>query len=61
MNILIVENEIPAADKLIGILNKIDRSITVLGVCETVEETINRLQEKPQPYPRIKNKRGALG
>ena len=49
MNILIVENEIPAADKLIGILNKIDRSITVLGVCETVEETINRLQEKPQP------------
>jgi len=49
MNILIVENEIPAADKLIGILNIIDRSITVLAVCETVEEAINRLQEKPQP------------
>ncbi len=49
MNILIVENEIPAADKLIGILHKIDKSITVIDVCETVEETINRLQEKPLP------------
>jgi len=49
MNILIVENEIPAADKLIGILYKIDKSITVMGVCETVEEAINRLQEKPLP------------
>ncbi len=49
MNILIIENETPAADKLIGILGKIDKSITVLGVCETVEETINRLQQNPQP------------
>ncbi len=49
MNILIVENEIPAADKLVRILKKIDKSITILGVIETVEETINRLQEKPQP------------
>ncbi len=49
MNILIVENEIPAADKLINILKNIDKSITVLGVTETVEETINRLQETPQP------------
>ena len=49
MNILIVENEIPAADKLIRVLKKIDKSITILGVVETVEETINRLQERPQP------------
>ena len=49
MNILIVENEIPAAEKLIRILKKIDKSITVLGIIETVEDTINRLQEKPQP------------
>ncbi|MCX6253848.1 MAG: LytTR family DNA-binding domain-containing protein [Bacteroidia bacterium] len=49
MNILIVENEIPAADKLVRVLKKIDKSITVLGVIETVEEAINRLQEKPQP------------
>jgi DNA-binding LytR/AlgR family response regulator len=49
MNILIVENEKPAADKLVRLLMKIDKSITVLGVSETVEETINRLQENPQP------------
>jgi DNA-binding LytR/AlgR family response regulator len=49
MNILIVENEMPAAEKLIRQLKKLDKSIAVLGVIETVEETINRLQEKPQP------------
>jgi DNA-binding LytR/AlgR family response regulator len=49
MNILIIENEKPAADKLVRLLMKIDKSITILGVIETVEETINRLQEKPQP------------
>jgi DNA-binding LytR/AlgR family response regulator len=49
MNLLIIENEKPASDRLIRILNKIDRSITILDVIETVEEAINRLQEKPQP------------
>lgn len=49
MNILIVENEKPASDKLVRVLMKIDKSITILGVIETVEETINRLQENPQP------------
>jgi DNA-binding LytR/AlgR family response regulator len=49
MNILIVENEMPAAEKLMSILAKIDKSVTVLGVTETVEETINRLQEPPRP------------
>lgn len=49
MNILIIENEKPAADKLVRLLMKIDKSITILGVIETVEETINRLQEKPVP------------
>ena len=49
MNILIVENEMPAAEKIVRILKKIDKSITVTGVLETVEETINRLQEKPLP------------
>lgn len=49
MNILIIENEKPAADKLVRVLMKIDTSITVLGVIESVEEAINRLQEKPQP------------
>jgi len=49
MNILIVENEKPAADKLVRLLMEIDNSLTILGVIETVEGTINRLQEKPQP------------
>jgi DNA-binding LytR/AlgR family response regulator len=49
MNILIIENEKPAADKLIRLLMKIDKSITILGVIETVEETINRIKEYPQP------------
>ena len=48
MNILIIENEKPAADKLVRLLMKIDKSITVLGIIETVEEAINRIQEKPQ-------------
>ncbi len=49
MNILVVENEMPASDKLIGMLYRIDKSINILGVCESVEETINRLQDSPQP------------
>jgi DNA-binding LytR/AlgR family response regulator len=49
MNILIIENEKPAAEKLVKVLMTIDKSITILGVIETVEEAINRLQEKPQP------------
>ena len=49
MNILIVENEKPAADKLVRLLMKIDKSVTILGVIETIEETINRLQEIPLP------------
>lgn len=49
MNILVIENETPAADKIVRLLKKIDRSITILGVLETVEESVNRLQERPQP------------
>jgi DNA-binding LytR/AlgR family response regulator len=49
MNILIVENEIPAVEKIVRVLKKIDKSITVIGIIETVEEAINRLQERPQP------------
>ncbi|TAL74321.1 MAG: response regulator transcription factor [Bacteroidetes bacterium] len=49
MKILIVENEMPAADKIVRVLKKIDKSITILGIVETVEEAVNRLQEKPLP------------
>jgi len=49
MNILVVENEKPAADRIVKMLKKSDRSINILGIAETVEETINRLQMKPEP------------
>ncbi len=49
MNVLIVENEVPAADRITKLLKTIDRSITILGVVESVEEAINRLQIKPEP------------
>lgn len=49
MNILIIENEIPASEKLVKLLKKTDKSIVITGVIETVEEAINRLQMKPLP------------
>jgi len=49
MNILVVENEHPAADKIVRLLKKIDRSIEIIDIIETVEEAINKLQEKPWP------------
>lgn len=49
MKVLIIENEKPAADKIIRQLKKIDKSINILGVAESVEEAVNRLQIKPEP------------
>jgi DNA-binding LytR/AlgR family response regulator len=49
MNILVIENEKPAADRMIKMLRKTDRTATIMGVVETVEEAINRLQVKPEP------------
>ncbi len=49
MNILIIENENPAASKLQHLLKKIDNSIQIAGVTETVEESVNWLQSKPKP------------
>ena len=49
MNILIVENEKHAADKLTRLLKKIDQTITITEIITTVEEAINHLKEKPQP------------
>ncbi len=49
MKILVVENEKPAAEKIVKLLKKIDKSVTVLGIIETVEGAINRLQDKPEP------------
>ena len=49
MTVLIIENEKPAADKLGRLLQKIDEKITIVGVIETVEGTVNLLQNNPAP------------
>jgi DNA-binding LytR/AlgR family response regulator len=49
MNILIVENEKPAAEKIVRLLEKIDRSLTIAGIVETVEGAINQLQNEAPP------------
>jgi DNA-binding LytR/AlgR family response regulator len=49
MNVLIVENEGPAADRLIMMLNKLDRNLVIQDVVETVEAAVHRLQEGPLP------------
>lgn len=49
MNILLVENEKPAAEKIAWLLKKIDKTIAIAGITETVENTINWIQENPQP------------
>ncbi len=49
MNILIVENEKHAVDKLIRLLNKIDKSVNITDIITTVEGAINYFQEKPHP------------
>jgi len=49
MNILIVEDERPAAERITRMLRKADKSIVVTGVAESVEEAINILQTPPLP------------
>lgn len=49
MNVLIIENEKPAADGLSRLLKKINKNIEVVAVLETVEETINWFQKNPSP------------
>lgn len=49
MNILVIENEKPAAERIIKMLKKAEKSVNILGIIETVEESINRLQIRPEP------------
>jgi DNA-binding LytR/AlgR family response regulator len=49
MTVLIIEDEKPAADKLKLLLRKIDAGITVGGVLETVEDSVNWLREHASP------------
>lgn len=49
MNVLIVENEKLAAEKLCRLLKKIDNSVNFLDITESVETTINWLQNNKAP------------
>lgn len=49
MNVLVIENEKPAADKLCRLLLKIDSSIKIKGVLETVGSSIVWLENNPAP------------
>jgi len=49
MNVLIVENEKPAAGILVRLLHHIDPAIQVSGIVETVEGTINWIQDHDRP------------
>jgi DNA-binding LytR/AlgR family response regulator len=49
MNALIIENEKPAADKICRLLKKIDSSIEIAGILETVERAINWFQVNHPP------------
>lgn len=49
MNILIAENEKHAAEKLIRLLQKIDPTIRISGITETVEGSVNWIQSNNKP------------
>jgi DNA-binding LytR/AlgR family response regulator len=49
MDILIIENEIPAAEKLVRLLHKIDANNTIVDILDTVEGSVNWLQNNPSP------------
>lgn len=49
MRILVVENERLAADRIIRLLKKLDDSVVISGITETVEGAINWLQINPLP------------
>jgi len=49
MKILIIEDEIPAAEKLIKLLVSLDAGIEVLEVCRTVKSSVAWLKNNPAP------------
>ena len=49
MKVLIIEDERPAAQKLIRILKEIDPGIEVIDVLRSVEQTVNWFSENPSP------------
>lgn len=49
MNVLIIEDEMLAAERLTMMLHEYDPSIQVAGVLESIEETVQYLNSKPHP------------
>ena len=49
MNILIVEDEKPAATRLVNMLKKVEPEANVLGITDGVESTLNFLDHHPIP------------
>jgi len=49
MKVLIIEDERPAAQKLIRILKEIDLRIEIVDVIRSVEQAVNWFQENPNP------------
>ena len=49
MKVLIIEDEFYASDRLKNLLYKIDQSIEILEIIETVEKAILWLEENKEP------------
>ena len=49
MNILIVEDEDLAVKKLLKTLSEVDESCTVVGISDSIESTVQWLEENPSP------------
>lgn len=49
MIVLVVENERPAAERLINLIKSLDGTMRVAGVIETVEGAVNWLKSNPEP------------
>jgi two-component system LytT family response regulator len=49
MNILIVEDEKPAATRLVNMLKKVEPDATILGITDGVEATLNFLDQHEKP------------
>ena len=49
MKVLIIEDEQPAAQKLIRLLKEIDENIAIAGILQSVEESTNWLTHNPHP------------
>ena len=49
MNVIVVEDEKLAAERIQLLLNQYDETISICGNLESIEETVNWLQTKPHP------------